>query len=481
MKRLDRSFYVRRIPTLTHIYDDGTRLIVDPKTASWAVVDNMAYNFFQDISIHRYKVIENPSDKIKSCLISLYRAGLVEFENKPRKFSSNLYENVEYPFVFMLLRITNYCNLDCRYCYAKNIPGKTSHQEMDELTAYKAIDLLLQSEINSVGIVFSGGEPLLGGINKIIKIQKYVLKQAKEKRKEIDTAIQTNGTLLSEDTIRILEAHNIQMSISFDILASIHDANRKKANGYDSYEVVHKAMCKVDRLMRTKRDEMRPGFIAVITKEFISNVGDISNMLVNRLWNYGWQFNIIDQIGRGRKNIKNPSAESIFSALRILLEKSLENGRLFNPIRYMLFNILMRERGYMCFRSPCGAGNAMLSIDPDGTIFPCDSFLGRKDFEIGNIHDYNKLSDILNSPVVKLLRQRQVQNIPECSKCIWQHFCCGGCPGDAYAVNGKLLSPSSICRLSQMLFPYLIRKVVEDKRILHLLRVRSERNRYSTA
>ena len=55
--------------------------------------------------------------------------------------------------------LTNECNLNCRYCQAKDptkhIPGK-----MDIETAEKAVDIALQSPEHKLNFEFQGGEPI---------------------------------------------------------------------------------------------------------------------------------------------------------------------------------------------------------------------------------------------------------------------------------------------------------------------------------
>ena len=76
----------------------------------------------------------------------------------------------------LILRLTNRCNLACRYCYAAcdGLNGDSGGSDMTFETARKAIDLFAQPG-DRLRIQFTGGEPLLC-VDLMAEIFDYVKK-----------------------------------------------------------------------------------------------------------------------------------------------------------------------------------------------------------------------------------------------------------------------------------------------------------------
>jgi len=53
----------------------------------------------------------------------------------------------------------------------------------------------------------------------------------------------------------------------------------------------------------------------------------------------------------------------------------------------------------MCLRSPCGAAREVVSINPNGDVYPCDGFKGVEEFKMGNILN-EKNVDMLKKPFI---------------------------------------------------------------------------------
>jgi radical SAM protein with 4Fe4S-binding SPASM domain len=94
-------------------------------------------------------------------------------------------------------------------------------------------------------------------------------------------------------------------------------------------------------------------------------------------------------------------------------------------------------------RVRCPAGTTKLGIMPDGSVYPCNLFFGKKEFLLGNI-----LSDpfdaIWRHSALTFFRTFSGNRCPRTS-CALHHQCHGGCPAHSYAHTGKRSSPEPRC------------------------------------
>ncbi|MCS3901187.1 radical SAM protein [Methanococcus voltae] len=186
---------------------------------------------------------------------------------------------------YLILKLTNNCNLRCKYCYANlssDLDGDISNRNMDFETAKKAIDYLLSID-NNLKIQFTGGEPLLNfellkkiveycnnlnlqiknenkrenkRENKINKINK--LNKLNNKKYNIKFAIQTNGTIINSEIIEFIKKFKIGLGISLD---DLNNEFRVYAN---------EKPCKIDVLKNMtllKQNGVHFGITSVITSK----------------------------------------------------------------------------------------------------------------------------------------------------------------------------------------------------------------------
>ncbi len=128
----------------------------------------------------------------------------------------------------LILGITEQCNLRCEYCcYGNHYAEYRCHSgsSMTWEIAQKAIDTLFERQVRTPGITFYGGEPLLE-LDLIKRIVRLVGERERETGKSVTFSITTNGTLLNDDTIHFLVAHNVGVLISIDGPSEVHDRNR---------------------------------------------------------------------------------------------------------------------------------------------------------------------------------------------------------------------------------------------------------------
>jgi radical SAM protein with 4Fe4S-binding SPASM domain len=93
----------------------------------------------------------------------------------------------------------------------------------------------------------------------------------------------------------------------------------------------------------------------------------------------------------------------------------------YSPTCYKEFNPL--EFGFG--PKSCSAAQYNMTVEPDGSVIPCQSWLKEK---VGHILK-DPWPNIWNHPVCSGLREKTyLNNREECRECEYLHVCYGGCP-----------------------------------------------------
>lgn len=143
------------------------------------------------------------------------------------------------PVTSVVLKVAAGCNLDCDYCYEyrygddswKRKPAGVSDEVVD-LLGWRIREHAQEWGLRSFGVSLHGGEPMLVGAPRLASIAAR-LRAAVGDAVHLDFGMQTNGTLLDEEAVRILANACITMGVSLDGDAGSNDAHRvdKKGRG----------------------------------------------------------------------------------------------------------------------------------------------------------------------------------------------------------------------------------------------------------
>jgi radical SAM protein with 4Fe4S-binding SPASM domain len=91
----------------------------------------------------------------------------------------------------------------------------------------------------------------------------------------------------------------------------------------------------------------------------------------------------------------------------------------------------------------CPAGTTKLGVMPDGSVYPCNLFFGKKEFLLGNILR-DGFETIWNHPRLMFFRTFSGNRCPR-KTCGFHAQCHGGCPAHALALSGDPGGPDLRC------------------------------------
>jgi len=133
----------------------------------------------------------------------------------------------------LIVKPTRQCTLRCTYCH--DWRGKREEVMRFPVMAHMIAHAL--PEHNRVRFIWHGGEPTLLPISFY---EKALLVQARLRRpgQEVGNSFQTNATKLTPAWARFFQANNIQVGISIDGPAHLHNSHRSYPCGKGSYDDV---------------------------------------------------------------------------------------------------------------------------------------------------------------------------------------------------------------------------------------------------
>jgi uncharacterized protein len=154
------------------------------------------------------------------------------------------------PLRQFVLKIASRCNLACTYCYVyrmaddswRSQPHRMSRQTINR-TAHRIAQHAASHGLSRVSVVFHGGEPLLAG-GELLGYAAETMRSTIA-NVTVDLRIQTNGTLLDEDTLDVLLGHDIRVGVSLDGSSAQNDVHRRDAAGGSTHQQTAAAIARL--------------------------------------------------------------------------------------------------------------------------------------------------------------------------------------------------------------------------------------------
>jgi uncharacterized protein len=351
------------------------------------------------------------------------------------------------------LLLSESCNLSCKYCFAE--PNKARPPMSFEI-AISAIDKAMQLPVKSFTLEFGGAETFLY-FERFAALVKEIREKADRAEKDVQILVQTNGTLLHKHKmVEFLLKNSVSVGISMDGPPKLNDLSRPRNDGRGSAKDILKSI----KLMNHYQQEDIP-VLTVVNRYNVNHPDQVLDYF-NSIRISSGLFLPTLRLGAAASNWEETgiSSEEFFQFMRLMLEHS-DYGKNFRclTIKRMLENLFNPTRDFRCFRSLCGAGKDYIVVDSQGNIFPCAHYVHRGDLKMGHISDSKALDQYFckNQFLNDLFEKRRVNNIHECSRCLWRHLCEGGCSLDSFYHHGHMKGSSTLCGYYGKMYPFLLK------------------------
>ena len=171
------------------------------------------------------------------------------------------------PFREFVLKIHGRCNLACDYCYVYEMADqgwRHRPMQMSRAIAGKAAarigEHVRRHGLGEISLVLHGGEPLLAE-PALISYLVAAVREAVGSQVALDVSAQTNGALLDDRYLALLDEHGVHVGVSLDGGAEAQDRHRRFAAGHGSHRAVSAGL---RRLTSNRYRHLFSGLLSVI-------------------------------------------------------------------------------------------------------------------------------------------------------------------------------------------------------------------------
>ncbi|WP_034449244.1 radical SAM/SPASM domain-containing protein [Butyrivibrio sp. AE2032] len=302
----------------------------------------------------------------------------------------------------LTLHLTENCNMDCTYCIREKCP-----KDMTEDVLFAACDLAF-SKGQRAGLCFFGGEPLLKK-DLIFKALDYCGEKSRKTGIIFDCKMTTNGSLLDEEFLERAVKANMGIGLSFD--GKAQDICRIFAGGKPTSSVVEE---KAKLLLRYMPEASA---LATIAPQAVPYYADS----VKYLHELGFK-HLSFVIAYGSK--VNWTDDDL-DALRLQLEETCRYIKelFINDDKIYVGPIFSKIGECIRDKNPaerCHLGVRQMPVTPDGSLYPCTSFIGDEYYLLGNVFE-----GINEEKVIEIAKR---SSTPEtCKDCALVKRCTNSC------------------------------------------------------
>jgi uncharacterized protein len=292
-------------------------------------------------------------------------------------------------------------------------------------TANKIVDFAMgiTPPNQSTDFCFFGGEPLLC-IDLMQDIIGHIREQERVTGNCVRISITTNGTIITQSILDFLAREHIDLCISIDGPADVHDQNRRFHDGRGSFTPVLKnlqeALRQLDRVQVNA--VYGPDTIELLPEilSFFIRLG-LSAIHLNPDIRAYWPENIYPIFLKTYIQLADHYIHSYQSGLEVAL--NLIDSKV----------ILFLKGGYAS-TDKCGMGERELAFAPSGNMYPCERFIGDDNngfFCLGNIH-----TGVDPARRCSVLKGGWNINV-ECKTCGLKDYCMNWCGCTNYYLTGS--------------------------------------------
>ena len=372
------------------------------------------------------------SDSIGSKLLEILKKK--QFISEADRFNTIIAHKNSFSSLNLWIHTTDDCNLVCKYCYikTKSTKRKISTALMQRLR-FKLVETVRKRDLKLVTLRLAGGEPFIE-----FEHWKDYLIELKNCINELGCILKviflTNLTLLSNDIMDYIAAHNIGIGVSLDGLGNYHDSARCFSDSSGSYDRVNR------NILRLLDNNISPSIMTVVSNDNLRGLLDLTKFLVEKRLSF--RYSIVHG-----NSLQYDIASRMFNECYQYFERQIENGYPFSKL-FKLCDLKFND----VFYQTCGSGINTGALYHDGNIYFCQKLVGSGKY-IDSIYSSDDIVTIISKA-----HNKYGTISSECQQCDYTYICTGGCPLDR---TNKNKSPS--CAFYKEYIPNTMRLIGKER------------------
>lgn len=365
-------------------------------------------SFAQQLSDHSFIFDSTDDEKeMESRILSSCRAEHQSQQNNLRSAS----------FV-----LTYRCNFRCPYCYEKGIT-----ESQNGVLSKKMVDAVFEIHNNRIEhIMLYGGEPLLP---ENIRIIDYIFNKAPN----ANYGITTNGYYLEEYWPLLQKIKVDHIMVTLDGEEEIHNKSRLMPGVHGTYK---KIMAGIKLCLQNHiKIKIR---MNISNENITSCVAQREKMISEFKAAYDHSLLIFEMQPQFQVALQEQAQlndrllfSHVDSAHKPLTDSENVMSRKVTP----LMSSLIRPQKFKPLYSGCSAEKNIRFYDPDGFIYSCALALGNTHAAIGKYYPKAVMFD-------HGYMFRNIESVPECSRCNLKFLCGGGCANGIMDRGGNIMRPN---------------------------------------
>jgi uncharacterized protein len=351
------------------------------------------------------------------------------------------------PLELLVVQPTPFCNIDCSYCY---LPDRRNTRKITLETLEQAFTWAFRSGLvrQPFTLLWHAGEPMVLPAS-FYEQATAVLERCNDSGFEVTQSFQTNGTLVDDAWCEFIQRRGVDVGVSVDGPAFLHDLHRRTRKGGGTLERALQGM----RRLRDHGIDFH--VITVLTAESLGYPDELFDFYLE---------NGITSVGFNVEEIEGPNVTSSLAGRDMEARFRRFYSRFLDLALSADSPLQVREfqtaHGSLSHHQTPGARTqesrpfAILNVDCEGNFSTYSpELLGLSSarhgsFAFGNVAR-DSLEAVLAEPRFMALDDEIRRGVELCHEtCSYAPFCGGGPPGNKFFENGDFATTETLsCRL----------------------------------
>ena len=379
-------------------------------------------------------------DEINQTFSEQYKVDPIEARGTVHDFISSLQERRQLvirtskirkvkvpPPKYLVLEITNRCNLNCVHCSVR--ANERLENELTTTEWKNLLTTLAEMDVEAVGL--SGGEPLIR--EDVFDLANHALNQG------LLVGLVTNGLLLNRGIVEKIKKMNLDVQISLDGSRPLyHDQIRNRKGSFEKV---------LEKVRFLSEEGIKFTVAAVATAHNYKDLPDLLR-LSEKIGARSFRVQPFFPVGRGSLHKEELDLDhSMTKFISSYLLEAKEASKIEVGGFYFQFTLESEPPAMTqpCEDGACSAGYNFAGVTHDGYVYPCSHIWQLAE---DNIRDKPFPWIWENSRIFNFFRSLQrVDTSKTCQSCIYFSKCKGGCKA-MNILDGHFREPDRHCWLA---------------------------------